>query len=231
MFGVSQGNRSRVGACPPPRNVAAEDFGGTDSLKSATLWGGAEPIRRVDSMPVAVLSFGFVPISPRCTTERLANAPTRACPRGAEDFQANRHDPFIFDPRGPGRDGPFGLSFIRKYCLEFSAAQRRQDVATGVSPWNIVQHTPKAPEGGDRSSSVVDPASESHALEKRTSRFTNVYAMMQVFLSPPSGAFRDGIFRNQGLTPNATYFIATGGGSSSLDFLFFRCAFSNFVDF
>ena len=25
---------------PPPRNVAAEDFDGTDSLKSATLWGG-----------------------------------------------------------------------------------------------------------------------------------------------------------------------------------------------
>jgi hypothetical protein len=97
-----------------------------------------------------------------------------------------------------------GLSFIRKYCLEFSAAKRRQDVATGVSPWNIVQHTPKAPEGGDRSSGVVDPASESHALEKRTNRFTNVYAMMQVFLSPPSGAFRDGIFRNQGLTPLAT---------------------------
>jgi hypothetical protein len=33
-------NCSRVGAYPPPRNVAAEDLDGTNSLKSATLWGG-----------------------------------------------------------------------------------------------------------------------------------------------------------------------------------------------
>ncbi len=34
------GNRSRGGACPPPRNVAAKELAITDSLKSATLWGG-----------------------------------------------------------------------------------------------------------------------------------------------------------------------------------------------
>ena len=33
-------NRSRAGACPPPRNVAAKEFAVTNSLKSATLWGG-----------------------------------------------------------------------------------------------------------------------------------------------------------------------------------------------
>ena len=33
-------NRSRGGACPPPRNVAANELAMTDSLKSATLWGG-----------------------------------------------------------------------------------------------------------------------------------------------------------------------------------------------
>jgi hypothetical protein len=35
-----QGNRSRVGASPPPRNVAAMEPAITDPLKSATLWGG-----------------------------------------------------------------------------------------------------------------------------------------------------------------------------------------------
>jgi hypothetical protein len=34
------GNRSRGGACPSPRNVAAKELAMTDSLKSATLWGG-----------------------------------------------------------------------------------------------------------------------------------------------------------------------------------------------
>ena len=33
-------NGSRGGACPPPRNVAAQELAITDSLKSATLWGG-----------------------------------------------------------------------------------------------------------------------------------------------------------------------------------------------
>jgi hypothetical protein len=33
-------NRSRVGACPPPSNVAAEELAMTNSLESATLWGG-----------------------------------------------------------------------------------------------------------------------------------------------------------------------------------------------
>ena len=33
-------SRSRVGACPPPRNVAAKELAITNSLKSATLWGG-----------------------------------------------------------------------------------------------------------------------------------------------------------------------------------------------
>jgi hypothetical protein len=34
------GNRSRGGACPPPRNVAAQEIAIQNSLKSATLWGG-----------------------------------------------------------------------------------------------------------------------------------------------------------------------------------------------
>jgi hypothetical protein len=46
-------NRSRVSACPPPRNVAAKKLALMDSLQSATLWGGvgggAEPPKRVDS--------------------------------------------------------------------------------------------------------------------------------------------------------------------------------------
>ena len=37
---VTDGNRSRVGACPPPRKVAAKELAIADSLKSATLWGG-----------------------------------------------------------------------------------------------------------------------------------------------------------------------------------------------
>jgi hypothetical protein len=36
----NNGDRSRVGACPPPRNVAAKERDITDSLISATLWGG-----------------------------------------------------------------------------------------------------------------------------------------------------------------------------------------------
>jgi hypothetical protein len=46
----------------------------------------------------AILSFGFVRPSPRCTTERLTYAPTGACPRGAEESQANRDRLLIFDP-------------------------------------------------------------------------------------------------------------------------------------
>jgi outer membrane protein assembly factor BamB len=41
-------------ASPPPRNVAAEDLDGTNSLKSATLWGGAEPANRLNSTSVAL---------------------------------------------------------------------------------------------------------------------------------------------------------------------------------
>jgi S1-C subfamily serine protease len=49
------GNRSRVGAGPPPRNVAAKELAFTDSLQSATLWGGAGGrARAVDSMLVAL---------------------------------------------------------------------------------------------------------------------------------------------------------------------------------
>jgi hypothetical protein len=38
-----------------------------------------------------------VQISPCRTTERLAYAPTGACPRGAQDSQANRDDLFVVD--------------------------------------------------------------------------------------------------------------------------------------
>jgi hypothetical protein len=41
MAGVARrGKRSRGVRCPPPRNVAAQEFAITNSLKSATLWGG-----------------------------------------------------------------------------------------------------------------------------------------------------------------------------------------------
>jgi anti-anti-sigma factor len=39
-FGGQPGNRSRAGACPPPRRVAAKELAITNSLKSATLRGG-----------------------------------------------------------------------------------------------------------------------------------------------------------------------------------------------
>jgi hypothetical protein len=45
-----------------------------------------------------ILSFGLVRVSPRRTTERLTYAPTGACPRGAQDSQANRDHLLIFDP-------------------------------------------------------------------------------------------------------------------------------------
>jgi hypothetical protein len=57
MTHTRQHNGSGVGACPPPRNVAAEDLDGTDSLKSATLWGGVGGGARGGKSSWIVLSF------------------------------------------------------------------------------------------------------------------------------------------------------------------------------
>jgi hypothetical protein len=45
-----------------------------------------------------ILSFGYVRLSLGRTTERLAYAPIGACPRRAQDSQANRDGLFIIDP-------------------------------------------------------------------------------------------------------------------------------------